>query len=162
MSKDTKSITGRRSLQFQTLDEILRDAEQFTSGEVEAIGNWTTGQIVDHVRRIITASRAGFKITLPLPVRIMARLVKNRVLNGAMSPGYKIPKSATDELIPERGVTVEDAVQRLRDEVALSREPGVMTQPSPFFGSMTHEDWVRLHCRHAEMHFSFVLIKTDD
>ena len=31
-----------------------------------------------------------------------------------------------------------------------------MSKPSPVFGPMTHEEWEQLHCRHAELHFSFI------
>jgi hypothetical protein len=31
-----------------------------------------------------------------------------------------------------------------------------MTATSPVLGRLSHEQWVQFHCRHAEMHFSFM------
>ena len=53
-------------------------------------------------------------------------------------------------------VTWEDAMKRLRTEVGRARDAGRMTRPSPILGRMSHNDWVRLPCRHAELHFSFM------
>jgi hypothetical protein len=29
--------------------------------------------------------------------------------------------------------------------------------PSPFLGELTREQWDQLHCRHCELHLSFIL-----
>jgi hypothetical protein len=29
------------------------------------------------------------------------------------------------------------------------------TTPNPIFGAMTHDEWVKLNLRHAELHLSF-------
>jgi hypothetical protein len=36
----------------------------------------------------------------------------------------------------------------------LKTEP--QRHPSPFFGTLTNEEWDALHCRHAELHLSFI------
>ena len=31
-----------------------------------------------------------------------------------------------------------------------------MKHPSPVLGKLSHEQWEQLHCRHAELHLSFL------
>ncbi len=158
---DTRKVAQRRTLQFHTLHEILRDAEQLgavTSETGEAIcadGNWTPAQIVEHVTFFIDGAIDGFDFTAPLIIRIMGKFFRNSILNKPLKPGVKLPASM-DVVLPDPQTTWEDAVSALRDAVRRIDSGERMTQPSPLLGAMTHEDWVKLHCRHAEMHFSFM------
>jgi len=61
MRIDTCKVTGRRTLNFNTLDEILYDVDYRCQGNVRSLGNWSPGQNLDHltifkddcVRRVI-------------------------------------------------------------------------------------------------------------
>ncbi len=158
---DTKRVTERRELHFHTLADILRDVEELaavTSETGESIcgeGNWTPAQIVEHVTFFIDGAIDGFDFTAPLLIRVLARPFKKRILMKPMKPGIKLP-ARMNVVLPDPETTWEDAVSALRDAVARIDCGERMTQPSPLLGSMTHEDWVNLHCRHAEMHFSFM------
>ena len=158
---DTRKVAQRRQLQFHTLHEILRDVEQLaavtseTGESICANGNWTPAQIVEHVTFFIDGAIDGFDFTAPLPFRVLARPFKKRILTKPMKPGIKLP-ARMNVVLPDPETTWEDAVSALRDAVARIDSGERMTQPSPLLGAMTHEDWVNLHCRHAEMHFSFM------
>ncbi|MEM9295854.1 MAG: hypothetical protein AAGA57_08630, partial [Planctomycetota bacterium] len=56
--------------------------------------------------------------------------------------------------------SLEEAVQRLRDAVSLAREK-TMTAASPLAGKLDDPTWEKLHCRHAELHFSFAHPEAD-
>ncbi len=158
---DTRKVAQRRKLQFHTLHEILRDVEQLaavtseTGESICADGNWTPAQIVEHVTFFIDGAIDGFTFTAPLLIRVLARPFKKRILTKPMKPGVKLP-ARMNVVLPDPQTTWEDAVSALRDTVARIDTGERMTQPSPLLGAMTHEDWVKLHCRHAEMHFSFM------
>jgi len=152
----TPPTPATSQLRFESLADILAHAERIGAGPRETTGRWTAPQIIDHVRRTITCSRTGFPgVRMPLYVRIAGRLLRRRFLSKPMPSGVKFPQSAAALFAPPDDVTMDEALVALREEVALSEQPGAMRQPSPVLGPMTHDDWVRLHCRHAEMHFRF-------
>ena len=152
---ETKKVTDRRTLSFQSLDDILADAEAIDGAQIRTTGNWSAAQIVDHVASLIGFSIDGFPARAPLLLRIIGRMLKKRALRGGLDAGFKFPASFAF-LAPAADVTWEDAMKRLRTEVGRARDAGRMTRPSPILGRMSHNDWVRLHCRHAELHFSFM------
>ena len=151
----TRAVTDRRSLRFDAMDGIFADVEALNGTQVRTTGNWTAGQIVLHVSRVIGASLDGFGYRLPLPIRVLARLGKERTLRGGMRPGLPVPKRLP-RLRPGPEVTWDDALADLRGNTRRIGAGEQMTAESPLFGRMTHGEWVRLHCRHAELHLSFV------
>ena len=158
---NTKRVANRRQLHFASLDDILRDVEQLaavtseTGESICADGNWTPAQIVEHVTLFITGAIDGFSFQAPLIFRIMGKFLRNGILNKPMKPGITLP-ATMDVVLPDPETTWDDAVAALRDAVARVDCGQRMTKPSPLLGAMTHEDWVKMNCRHAEMHFSFM------
>ena len=159
----TKKVTDRRHLRFGRMEDILRDAEWLnTEAEagktLRASGNWTPAQIVDHVTRTMSYSLDGFPpdATLPLPIRFIAKMMKSSVLNKPMKPGVKLKGKLAEIFQPESNVTWGQAMTRLRNLIARVKKGDRMTAVSPAFGAMAHEEWMQLHCRHAEMHFGFI------
>ena len=143
----------RRTVRYEDLRDILEDIEAITAGPVTGVGGWTPAQNIDHVRQVIRMSRAGIDLTLPLPLRILGRMLKGRVQRKPFRAG--IP--SLDAFQPPADLDLADAVAAFREEVLAAAEPGAMRHPSPLFGPMTHQEWERLHCRHAELHFSHIV-----
>ncbi len=151
-----KPKTGsRRTLKFQTLDDLLTDAQHLHALDAVAVGGWTPGQIVGHVTAVIEASVKGFPFRLPLPMRILGRVIRKRAIAKGLPSGIKIPGKAREAFVPPTDLTFEDAVAQLAAAVEMAKQRK-MTMPSPIFGKLTHEQWVQVHCRHAELHFSFM------
>lgn len=149
-------MTDRRTLKFQSMDDLLADIESFQNDAVDATGGWTPGQIVEHVALIVNDSIDGFQVTAPLGLRLLAKLIKGRVLTKPFNPGIKLPANMVARYDPPSATTWDNAVANLRRGVERIRNGERMTALSPVFGRFTHEQWVQLHCRHAEMHFSFL------
>ena len=158
---DTKRVADRRQLHFHTLGDILRDVEQLAAVTSEtgesscADGNWTPAQIVEHVTFFIDSAIDGFSFQAPLILRIIVKFFRKGILNKPMKPGIKLPANMSI-VLPDPETTWDDAVSALRNAVGRIEAGERMTQPSPLLGAMSHEDWVKLNCRHAEMHFSFM------
>ncbi len=151
---DPRRVTDRRRLSFANLDDVVADAEALGGGEIRTTGNWTAPLIVQHVARLIGHSIDGFPATAPWYVRRAGRLFKKRALRGPMPPGFNFgPKMPF--LAPDEDVTWAAAVELLRANAHRARTQE-MSVASPILGPMTHEDWTRFHCRHAELHFSFM------
>jgi hypothetical protein len=154
---DTAKVTGRRELHFGSLDDIRADVEQLAgAGELRKLGNWSAGQIFQHLGLVMNKSIDGFQSQMPWIVRVlMGIFMKKKLLNNAMGAGFKLPAKAARELIPgetslEEGLqTIRRGLDRLRTETKRVN--------SPFLGKMTLEDWTKLHCRHSELHLSFLV-----
>lgn len=152
----TSKVTDRRELHFSAMQDIQADVEYLDSGDPpRTSGNWTAGQIVQHVSRFIGFSIDGFpEARLALPLRVLGRLLRGRVLVNPLRSGFRFPRRF-EFLAPTPGITWEDAVAGFRETMArLATEK--MTATSPVLGRLSHEQWVQFHCRHAEMHFSFM------
>jgi hypothetical protein len=143
-------------LQFNCVDDILADVERLAlSKEVRALGNWSNGQVLRHVAIVMNGSIDGAPKMMPAVMQLMIRLLfKRRFLTRPMPAGFKLPAKAS-MLIPsqtswEEGLNdIRRTLQRLKTES--------VRMPHPALGPLTREEWDRLHCRHAELHLSFLV-----
>jgi hypothetical protein len=157
-SINTRKVTGRRNLHFASLDEIVVDAERMEcSANVRTLGNWSAAQIVQHIAMAMRYSIDGVPSKIPAPVRVVLRLLlKRRFLTKGVSPGFRVP-TRSPESLPPATMKIDDALASLRTSVArLKSETRRATHPA--IGRLTSEEWEQFHCRHAEMHMSFVVL----
>ncbi len=153
---NTAKVADRRRLHFGGLDELRAEVERLAAArEVRTLGNWSAGQVLVHLAVVMEKSIDGFEYRFAPPMQLLARLLKNRFLTKPMRPGMKMPLRAYQELGPPPAEFAE-GLDRLRR--ALNR---LQTEPHgaahPVFGAFTADEWARLHCRHAEMHLSFLV-----
>lgn len=161
MSIDTGKVKDRRRLRFNTLDEVLADAERVAAadkaGALRRTGNWTTGQTLGHLASWMGYAYDGYPENLRNPpwfIKLLLKVQRNRFMNGALPAGVKIPKieggtAGTEVISTEEGIIrLRASCQRLK--------AGPPSGPNPVFGPMTHDDWIKLACRHAELHLSFL------
>ena len=153
------STDQRRKLRFNSVDDAIGEAERLVAaeraGQLQCVGNWKLGQALGHLATWANFALDGYPPELhpPLPVRLIARLMKNSVLNKGMMPGMRIGRLpggtvGLDPMEPEEGLRrLRAALERLR-----TTPP---TIPNPAFGPLTHEQWIALNLRHAELHLSF-------
>jgi len=145
----------RRELYFDSLDEVLADAESVTD-QATATGNWTPPQIIDHVAFGLHVLNHGADFKLPAPFRWFGRVMKMLGTHTKpMKPGINPPAKIAAAFAPSPDITLEAAKQKLRDEIAYANQHG-MHHPSPLFGQMTPDECIQMNCRHAEMHFGFI------
>jgi hypothetical protein len=146
----------RRDLHFDTIDDAAAEVERLASVEVKTTGNYSFAQIVEHLARtldVVSGHSSG--ISVPLPMRLAARLLRPFVLSRSMKPGFRLPPKAQEKFWPDEEVSVDDAVGHFRDAFNRYRE----TEPlpaHPFFGRMNRRQHDQLQCRHCELHLSFV------
>jgi Protein of unknown function (DUF1569) len=155
MPIDTSKVQGRRELHFETIEDILADVERLNLGKVKTLGNWSGGQILKHLAIVMNDCIDGAAFRLAWPIRMLGRVMKKRILTKGMTPGFQLKRQAAGALVPpalswEEGLNIfRTAVHRLQTESKRA--------PSPFLGEMTREEWNQLHCRHAELHLSFLV-----
>jgi hypothetical protein len=155
MAVNTAKVEGRRKLDYASLDEVLADADRLGSGPVRTLGNWSAGQIFRHLAIAYNGSIDGFTLTFPWYLRLMARLFKNKLMNGPMPAGYNQSSDNAKSVVPGPTTTAEGLAD-LRAAVArLKREPH--RAKHPMFGELDKEQWDKLHLKHANLHMSFLV-----
>lgn len=155
MPVNTAKVKERRSLNYQSFEELLADAERINSGPVKALGNWTPGQIYRHLTISYNGTIDGLPITFPWLMRMMVKVFKKKLINMAMPAGYQMkPENAR---ITEPGPTSpEEGLAALKAAVArLQRETHRATHP--LLGNLTNQEWDKVMLAHASMHMSFLI-----
>ena len=123
MAVQTAKVQGRRKVAYKSFDELLADADRISSGPVKTLGNWSPGQIFRHLAIAFNGSIDGFKTGFPWFMRFVARMFKNKLINGAMPPGIKVPAKFAKQVMPD-ATSTEDGLAQLHAAVArLKREP---------------------------------------
>jgi len=152
MTVVTKKVKDRRAVHYESYDDLLADAERLAAGEVRTLGNWSYGQILNHVAKSFDSSIDGVGFMLPGPVRLaMKLLMKRRFLTKPIPPGFKTTKA----FLPEE-TSVDDGLAALRTAIARQgRETERKMHPA--FGRISNLEWDQFNLRHAEMHMSFVV-----
>lgn len=159
----TAKVADRRTLSFTTMAEILSDVEMLDAAvkdgkTISATGNWTPAQIIEHVMYFIDGSMDGFDFKAPLIFRIFGKFARSHILNKPMKPGIKLPPKMSMVIASPKS-TWPDAISHARKAILRVEAGKYMSKPSPLLGKMTHQDWVKMHCRHAEMHHSFIKVE---
>ena len=156
---NTKTVKDRRKLRFDNFDEAIRDAEQLAAAEqagtLRSTGNWTLGQAIGHVAFWANGPYDGYP-DMPRPpwlLRVVLPLFKNSFLNKGLPAGAEI-RGVPNGTFGVEPMPTDEALARLRPafERLANEAP---TKSNPIFGSMTHEEYIKLNLRHAELHFSF-------
>jgi hypothetical protein len=157
MSVNVKAVTGRREVKIESYDDILRDAENLMKrGPIRSLGNWTPGQNFEHLAKSMDASIDGVEFKMPWFMRVIAKLFKNMFLNQPFKPGFKLPVKLEADFGPQEGISDEAGYQLLIAAVERIKTT-TKRSPSPAFGEMPESDWIKLHCRHAALHLSFLV-----
>ena len=149
---NTKKVTGRREVRYNSMDEMLADAERLATSEVRTLGNWSQGQIYEHVARGLDTSIDGVDFSLPAPVRwMLSLLMKRKFIYDSLPAGFKATgKVVPDETSTELGLeSLRKAVERQKNESSRIKHPA--------FGNITREEWDQFNLRHAELHMSFIV-----
>ena len=153
MAVKTTQVAGRRQLHFETYQEILQDVRKLGAGPSRQLGNWSLGEICQHLAKTMDMSIDGSQAKFPWIMRKIGPLLKKRFLSRPMPAGYTVPKGAG--LLPDAGETAA-GLAALEKAVARINQTGHRS-PHVLFGKMTREEWDQLHMRHSELHLSFIV-----
>jgi hypothetical protein len=146
--------TARRTLTFSSLDRVMPDVDRLLEGHT-TVGNWSLGQICNHLTRGFTCTVEGFPERAPWLVRkTVGPLILNRILTTGRFPrGIKLPR----EYVPKPGVDARAEAEALRAALRLlASHPGPLAE-HPLAGSIPRASWDRFHCIHCAHHLSFAL-----
>jgi hypothetical protein len=144
----------RRPLDFQSLDQLTAELVRLRDSGYTQAGNWTLGQISDHLAIFFRGSLDGFSQRVPWLIRItVGKLILRSIFkNRGMREGVKVPQSFLPGDPRDDARSVDELlalIDRFRDH------PGDY-HPSPLFGHLTRQQWTELHLIHAAHHLSFL------
>jgi hypothetical protein len=149
---------GRRPIRFETIDQALaegrRIAQLEADGAASYAGNWTCGQILNHLGAWAEFAYTPSPLKVPWLLKLFVKPLRSRLLNKGLPAGGRVPKVPGGTLETERVSAAEGLARFEKAFARLKTDPP--TQPSPLFGTMTHDEYIKLHLRHAELHMSFV------
>ena len=156
---DTAKVCDRRMLRFESIDQVLAEVDRLVvaerAGRLRRLGNWTLGQALGHLTVWAEYSYTGSPLKPPFFIKWMLRLRKQKFLHEPMRAGVKIPgveggTLATDPMpLDEALVRLRRVMERLKTEVP--------TAPNTIFGPLTHDEWIAINLRHAELHLGFLV-----
>lgn len=150
-----------RTLRFDSLREMLADAERCAQPGAKSFGRRTPAENIDHLAKTLLLGVEGYGgLRVPWLVRVGAKLLKKRILSRAMKPGLKMPGGEEGAFAPSAGVSNEEAIERLRTAVDRAEREGFIDE-NPMLGKLTEEEWVALNLRHAELHLGMLLPPED-
>lgn len=158
---NTKSAP-RRPLSFACTSCLKAELDRIETanarGTLGHTGNWTPAEILDHVALTWEFAFDGWpsKEKPNLLIKLFARMMKKRMVSGQTLPaGFRYGKAAAF-LDPRKGVAFDVAMARLRKVIARVDSGERMTAVSPAFGALTHEEWLKLHLGHSQLHLGFI------
>jgi len=146
-------MDSRRTLAFSSLAEIMPEVDRLLTG-YEKRGQWSLGQICNHLGLAMQHTLEGFPTSFPWLVRKLIGPIARREIfrTGSMRTGLPIPTKVTPR--PELDDRAEAEALRATIHFFLAA-PGPLA-PHPLLGQLTTAEWHRFHCIHSAHHLSFL------
>lgn len=137
----------------------MAEAERAVASGASTCGNWTLGQILEHLARGLEGAVDGFAFRSPWVVRVVARwIVLPLFLSRGMPAGFKLKGEPGKALLPG-DVSAAEALAHLQRGVARFSQAELF-KAHPIFGPLSVEQSRKLQLRHAELHMSFVVLES--
>ncbi|MEX0676430.1 MAG: DUF1569 domain-containing protein [Pirellulales bacterium] len=153
---ETAQVTGRRKPRFNSFDEVLDDVRSLAAQPTRQLGNWSLGQVCQHLGLAMEHSATTDRLfRVPLWLRVLGRLVRNRALKHGLPTGFKLPPEGAAKFVPPP-VSIEQGLATLEKGIAVLSQTSHRA-PHPVLGALNVDQWHQFHLRHAEMHLSFIV-----
>src|SRR3954453_19718798 len=109
-------MPGRRALTFASLDRVMPEVDRLLEGHT-TVGNWSLGQVCNHLAGAFVASVEGFPGRAPWLVRKTLGRLKGRQIRGTgtMPAGVQLP----ERFLPRPGLDARAEAEALRAALRL-------------------------------------------
>lgn len=147
-----------RQLQFATFGDALAELDRLQTRGYTPAGNWNLGQVCDHLAFFIDGTLDGHKFRVPWIFKaVFGRWVLKRILNKKqMKRGGFTPQKP----LPLRDIDEATAVAHLKNSLNRLKTNTGELHPSPFFGTLTPEQWREMHLIHCAHHLGHLIPKS--
>jgi hypothetical protein len=148
---------GRRTLRFESLDEVMADVEPLI-GHNATLGNWSLAQICHHLATVLRRVVDLPASTPHDPSQHLGEEKKRQVLDSGQIPeGLPAPEN----LVPTGSFDEREEAEGLRQAIAHFKASSGPVIPHRLFGPLTRAEWDRLQCIHCAHHLSFAVPKPE-
>ncbi|MFK7758604.1 MAG: DUF1569 domain-containing protein [Phycisphaerales bacterium] len=146
----------RRELILKDLDEAVKECRRLFESGYEAKGNWSLGQICNHIRLTMESNMRGYPkwmSVLGYPLRpvfrklALPRLLAGRSINGVRTAGTFVPIDGLDDA-SELQLFEQCVEDFMNSNEELHAHPG--------FGRMSRDQFNTFHAAHTAHHLSFL------
>lgn len=153
----------RGPLSFDSLDAAVTHAEMLLASGYVKTAQWNLGQVCGHLANWLGYAMDGFP-KVPPPIRLMLWLARHSIgpgklkqylATGDMGAG----KPTMPQSVPAPDADDRDGVAKYRAMVERASRFAGTPLPSPLFGPMDRETWVKLNCVHAAHHLAYLTPK---
>lgn len=149
-------VTRRTELYFENLADALNDVRVLHNHGWERAGNWSLGQILEHMNLTLRFSFGDIPFYLPIFIRPFVKLAfwptvrrgKPIQLRGVA------PKRLQARQDPDEAETVREFESLVQRHLDIS-QPFVSIHP--VFGMLSCEDWLLVQKWHVTHHLSFMI-----
>lgn len=156
----TISTRDQRELSFSSWSDVITEVRALHTSGYQSRGNWNLAQTCTHLADWIRFPMDGFPKP-PLPIRAMfwvmkvtvAKKMKQKILTEGFKPGTP---TAPETVIAPDAATDEAGVDLLLSTIERARNFNGELIPSPLFGPMDHDTWLRVNLLHAEHHLGLL------
>ena len=147
-------MDGRRTLTFSSLGEVMSEVDRLLLGH-RTIGDWTLGQICNHLSWALIGSVDGSPLRVPWVVRkTIGPFIASRILKTGRFPnGIKLP----ERYRPKPGLDARAEAEALRAAIRLFNSHAGAFADHPLAGPTGRATWERFHCIHCAHHLGFVV-----
>lgn len=156
----------KRPLRLETLDEVIAEATSLLESGYVAKGQWNLGQSCFHLAEWTRFPMDGFP-TPPLFLKAIFNAlnavgVTERMKQGILANGFKAgTPTAPQTAIDPANITDDEGVQQFIQVVQRAKRFDWPLQPSPIFGEMDRDLYVKVSRLHAEHHLAFLWPKSN-
>jgi hypothetical protein len=146
-------MAERRPLAFSSLNEVMPEVDRLLQGHRTG-GNWSLGQICNHLSDSLIYSVDGFGVKAPWLIRKTLGPIFKRQLfkTGTMREGIKLPEN----FLPKPGLDARAEAEALRAALQKYSAHAGPVADHPMFDRLSRDEWTRLHCIHCAHHLSFL------
>jgi hypothetical protein len=148
----------RRPLRFDSLADLRRELQSLAAQPYQRAGNWSLGQVCQHLRVMIDMSMDGYPMRVGWHLRMLAPVMRfifarmSSMPAGLKGPADLMPAAA--ERVDEHDHEQLQLLLATLDRYEAFSEP---LKPSPLLGRLSRAQWDRLHRIHAAHHLSFIV-----
>lgn len=165
---NTRRVKNRRKVRLKTMEDLVAEVDRLRSaaaaGSAKQLGNWSPAQVLWHIGKLIQLSFDGFgwryRHGPEWTMRLMRWISWHWLIAMAFRPAFKNPPEAA-VLEPDLRAEFNDAADFLLQQVRRIHSGEQMTQSCSVDGPYSHEQWIYIHLRHAELHLSFLLLQSE-
>jgi hypothetical protein len=140
-----------RILDFHSLDHVMPEVQRLLAGHA-TVGNWSLGQILDHLATAIRMTSGGRSESTP---RAGSDVFRKRFFKTRRFPaGAQAPHP---RLIPAPDSDAQEQAALLGKAIARWSSTEGPFADHPLLGTLTKDEWTQFHCIHCAHHLGFVI-----